>query len=142
MRSQPGAHRIHQHVAAQASQVRSFFDELSLEPSLVNVSDAGVSAIPPLPVPAVQVAHRAGNVWFRRAEYQVRVIRHRAYEPQLEPEALDGDSEQLLVTRIVQIVQEDARLVVPSRHRVVGEAGHLNSKWSRHARPQGENRAN
>ncbi len=106
------------------------------------MADARVAPVPPLRVRAIQLTDGTRQVWLSRAEHQMRMIWHQADHPRVQFELFGDLAEDLEIARKIQIVQEDAHLVIPPRHDVIGEACSLKTNRSCHAAAHFQNRAN
>ena len=124
---------IQKHISTQPHQIDGGLDDLRFESALKDVSDVRVPLVPPLRVAPVQMPHGERQIRSARAQHEMEVVRHVAIEPGIDLELRDGVGKHFQKACVIEVVKKDGHLVVAASHDVVGEAGALESKRSRHA---------
>jgi hypothetical protein len=127
-----GANGVEHDVAGQLEQVRVALDELAVKPALEEVASVVVAPVEPLRVHTVQPVHSARDIWFRRLDEKVIVIRHQAIRVASPSQELDDLPEQLEEPEPVAGIGENLLLAVPPRRHVIRGAVSLESRRPGH----------
>jgi hypothetical protein len=132
MTCEPGPNRVEHDVAGQLEQMRVALDQLVVKAALEEVATGVVAPVEPFRIHAVQPVHATGDVWLRRLDEEVIVIRHQAIRMAYPSEEVDHLLHQLNEAEPVAGVDEDLLLAVPARNDVIRSAVSLEAWWAGH----------
>jgi hypothetical protein len=79
-----------------------------------------------------QTLHAAGEIWTRRSEKQMEMIRHEDKRKQFPAAANDRIFQVVAQFLPIGIIPKDRLSRVSTRHHMVDSAGVLDSQWSGH----------
>jgi hypothetical protein len=108
------------------------FDQVRPEPVAEHVVAATVAVIERPRVLAVEVAHAVGEIGQRRFDDEVVVISHQAAGVQRPAIAVHDPAQDANERVPVGVVEDDRRVVVPSRPDVVVGAGGKRTTFATH----------
>src|SRR3954449_1091924 len=94
--------------------------------------DAVVAPVEGQGISAVQPLDAGPEVWLRRLDHQMDVVRHQAEAQEMPPLAFDDRGQEPDIRHVVVVVREDAAPLNSSGNDVIDGARNLVSRWKAH----------
>jgi hypothetical protein len=112
-------------------------DQERMKPSLEEMAGAGMRAVEPPGVAAVEPMHAPRQVRLRRPDHEMEVIRHQHPGRDAPAEALDGFAEETQEGEAIAIGAEDgAALIAPGGDVITAPANSMRSGRAMHRGPR------